>query len=1129
MLRRTMLTRLLTSICCFGLSLTAVAARDAPTSIPMTDVFVFSDELPKDSQVLGSYEDVSLAKVPVAQSTGLSENDSFTVADLSTAAVPVEDGSIPLGSDDQPVVVKDTALDQLNDIMEELPTSKSNDFLIAVIDTGGPESVERVSVLGDNGLDEHGHGTCMIETMQAYAPDCSILSIKAFDRYGHGDASTVYAAIKYAIARNVSCINLSFSGYVAEGNAVLKQALDEARDAGILIVGAAGNAGSDVSTYFPGSHEDAFIVGSCDVTGVRKEFSNYGKTVDYYTASTSTSEAAALFSAMLAKEGGIPDNMDAMFVPGDGEMQGRFVTSANPEPDSALSPAFSTTPDAPVYSPTKTDAGSATGLMTPFIDLIVNDAEVPLETTCSDGWIWNERTVPGNKDPNKDHSHYFEVRSSRQTGTDSSGNPMYRSSDGDWINFKYIGAGTYGGQSVDMNIKLTFGNSAGLSESSAVEQRSNSTCVAPRENHTDWEDRTRANPMVGITYFNASHVTATYSFTKTGTNEKIDTTTLWVSWGSLNLYEGVASRCDQTTYYIQPGAYPFTYKDDGNEAGRGSDVIWFTNRTSNDFIDDYRGSASTESYNFWKSIGTVRVNSASKEFPFYLLTKDFWFCPSFNALGAVAPPPVKKIVDGGNKLDSIEKKAGDTVVFEVSQTVETFGYVGNGLLRYPTLGISDTLPNELEFVSAKVLRTERNGRVTDVTDAPMSGSTMKIGSLTHSGQNVSFDFTSLFGGALVVGCLYEGETYTLQITAKVRSDVREATVTNEAQTKVGTSTNRTNRVTVKIKEDPVIVVPGEDEYTVFYKGNGATNFEHLEGEFTQNVVRSSSGMPPSTYLVDDRGSLRTNDFTREGFTFAGWNTAPDGTGESYPDGYSNVFNWAPAGGSVTLYAQWKKKLGHETLQVISEETGNPVPGCTLRLYKKVNGRWTEVPGVGGRVTDSNGEVEVNALHWFDYEWRSVSVPAGYRDMDAVPYRITYNHLEQEDLRILYMKHVRLILDAVVDDIIPGEHGPSFLYHISGTDAAGVEHEYDVLVPVLANKQGTNTAPDLFAGTYTITQTPISRYLPQDAKNVAHATPNGIQGTVDLLHHTYAEILFPYGIRMVGYYGSMDFIDNVLLK
>jgi uncharacterized repeat protein (TIGR02543 family) len=46
-------------------------------------------------------------------------------------------------------------------------------------------------------------------------------------------------------------------------------------------------------------------------------------------------------------------------------------------------------------------------------------------------------------------------------------------------------------------------------------------------------------------------------------------------------------------------------------------------------------------------------------------------------------------------------------------------------------------------------------------------------------------------------------------------------------------------------------------------------------------------------------ALTSNTFTKTGYTFAGWNTASDGTGTSYADGANYPFS-----SSTTLYAQW---------------------------------------------------------------------------------------------------------------------------------------------------------------------------------------------------------------------------------
>ncbi len=65
--------------------------------------------------------------------------------------------------------------------------------------------------------------------------------------------------------------------------------------------------------------------------------------------------------------------------------------------------------------------------------------------------------------------------------------------------------------------------------------------------------------------------------------------------------------------------------------------------------------------------------------------------------------------------------------------------------------------------------------------------------------------------------------------------------------------------------------------------------------------------------------LTLNCYTRTGWEFAGWNTAPDGSGDSFGDG-AEIFNLSPADygedpveGTVTLYALWKPS--ESTLQI----------------------------------------------------------------------------------------------------------------------------------------------------------------------------------------------------------------------
>ena len=95
-----------------------------------------------------------------------------------------------------------------------------------------------------------------------------------------------------------------------------------------------------------------------------------------------------------------------------------------------------------------------------------------------------------------------------------------------------------------------------------------------------------------------------------------------------------------------------------------------------------------------------------------------------------------------------------------------------------------------------------------------------------------------------------------------------------------------------LDEDPVTSVTinltdgnEETKYTVTYDANGGSG-----------AAASATVTEGESHTVSGRGEL-----TREGYEFTGWNTAADGSGESYVAGTSVTVN-----GDLTLYAQWKE-------------------------------------------------------------------------------------------------------------------------------------------------------------------------------------------------------------------------------
>ena len=99
------------------------------------------------------------------------------------------------------------------------------------------------------------------------------------------------------------------------------------------------------------------------------------------------------------------------------------------------------------------------------------------------------------------------------------------------------------------------------------------------------------------------------------------------------------------------------------------------------------------------------------------------------------------------------------------------------------------------------------------------------------------------------------------------------------------------------------------ELTVTFDPNGSAEYP-VEGT-----------MAPQTVTAKKDTALNANTFTREGYNFLNWNTAADGTGDSYADGATvNLTE------DTTLYAQWEDN--HSLTKVINAKDAT----CTENGY-----------------------------------------------------------------------------------------------------------------------------------------------------------------------------------------------------
>ena len=144
-------------------------------------------------------------------------------------------------------------------------------------------------------------------------------------------------------------------------------------------------------------------------------------------------------------------------------------------------------------------------------------------------------------------------------------------------------------------------------------------------------------------------------------------------------------------------------------------------------------------------------------------------------------------------------------------------------------------------------------------------------------------------------------------------------------------------------------------YSIGFDGNGSS------GEAMAPMTDCSYA---TTY------ALTKNSYTRTGYTFAGWNTAVDGSGKTYDDGEKVKNLTAVNAGTVTLYAQWKVNCytihydgnGSEVGTMSSQEnckygTAYTLPECSYSKTGYVFAGWSTEPIGNGMSYPDKAEVK----------------------------------------------------------------------------------------------------------------------------------------------------------------------------
>lgn len=106
-------------------------------------------------------------------------------------------------------------------------------------------------------------------------------------------------------------------------------------------------------------------------------------------------------------------------------------------------------------------------------------------------------------------------------------------------------------------------------------------------------------------------------------------------------------------------------------------------------------------------------------------------------------------------------------------------------------------------------------------------------------------------------------------------------------------------------------------------------------------TRVSGGMDALTVPLAGAAELPHVGYSLPGYSFAGWNTASDGSGEPYEDGSPVTGLSGEDGATVTLYAQWKPQAYSIKLTMGNDQGDAKTQIISAEFDEPIELRWTE--------------------------------------------------------------------------------------------------------------------------------------------------------------------------------------------
>ncbi len=206
--------------------------------------------------------------------------------------------------------------------------AKGEKVLIALIDSGIDTSHPELEGMIVDSFDAlksdekaHAHGTAVAGAIVAHArltgaaPEARILAVRAFSAEKRTPEATTYSinqGIDWAIDRGARIVNMSFTG---PRDPAIEQKIAQARNKGLILIAAAGNAGAKSQPLYPAAYPSVIAVTATDADDKLFEGANRGSHIAVaapgvdillpapeagYQVTTGTSFAAAEVSGIAA-------------------------------------------------------------------------------------------------------------------------------------------------------------------------------------------------------------------------------------------------------------------------------------------------------------------------------------------------------------------------------------------------------------------------------------------------------------------------------------------------------------------------------------------------------------------------------------------------------------------------------------------------------------------------------------------------------------------------------------------------------------------------------------------------------------------------------------------------------------